>query len=42
MKLLYHKKEEIRWLLTAGGDLQAIEDLIAKDSILHAANFIDR
>ncbi len=33
---------EIRWSLTAEADLQGIEDFIAKDSVLHAVNFIDR
>lgn len=33
---------EVRWSLTAEEDLRAIEDFIAKDSVLHAVNFIDR
>jgi len=33
---------EVRWSLTAGHDLQQIEDFIARDSVLHAVNFIDR
>ena len=33
---------EVRWAITAGNDLQAIENFIAKDSTLHAVNFIDR
>jgi plasmid stabilization system protein ParE len=33
---------QIRWSLTAGIDLQEIEDFIARDSLLHAINFIDR
>ena len=33
---------EVRWSLTAGGDLQELEDFIARDSVLHAVNFIDR
>lgn len=33
---------EVRWALTAEEDLQAIENFIAKDSVLHAVNFIDR
>ena len=33
---------EIRWSLTPEGDLQEIEEYIARDSVLHAVNFIDR
>jgi plasmid stabilization system protein ParE len=33
---------EVRWALTAEEDLQAIENFIAKDSVLHAVSFIDR
>lgn len=33
---------DLRWSLTAEEDLQAIEDFIAKDSVLHAVNFVDR
>lgn len=33
---------QIRWSLTAGNDLQDIEDYIARDSILHATTFVDR
>lgn len=33
---------DIRWSLTAGADLQQIEDFIARDSSLHAVGFIDR
>ena len=33
---------QVRWSLTAGNDLQDIEDFIARDSILHAVAFIDR
>lgn len=33
---------EVRWSLTATADLQEIEDFIARDSILHAVNFVDR
>ncbi len=33
---------EIRWSLTAENDLREIERFIAKDSILHAVNFIDQ
>jgi toxin ParE1/3/4 len=33
---------EVRWTLTAEEDLRAIEDFIAKDSVLHAVHFIDR
>lgn len=33
---------EVRWSLTAGQDLQELEDFIARDSVLHAINFIDR
>lgn len=32
----------IRWSLTAGNDLQDIEDFIARDSVVHAISFIDR
>ena len=33
---------QVRWSLTAGNDLQDIEDFIARDSVLHAITFIDR
>ena len=33
---------QIRWSLTAGNDLQDIEDFIARDSVLHAITFVDR
>ena len=33
---------QISWSLTAGNDLQDIEDFIARDSVLHAITFIDR
>ncbi len=33
---------EVCWSLTASADLQEIEDLIARDSPLHAVNFVDR
>ncbi len=33
---------QVRWSLTAGTDLQDIEDFIARDSILHAITFVDR
>ena len=33
---------EISWSLTAGSDLQKIEEFIAKDSVLHAVAFVDR
>ena len=33
---------QVRWSLTAGNDLQDIEDFIARDSILHAIMFVDR
>jgi toxin ParE1/3/4 len=33
---------QVRWSLTAGNDLQDIEDFIARDSILHAIAFVDR
>lgn len=33
---------EISWSLTAGNDLQKIEEFIAKDSALHAVAFVDR
>ncbi len=32
---------QIRWSLTAGTDLQGIEDFIARDSALHAVAFVD-
>ncbi|MER3423629.1 MAG: hypothetical protein C4293_10750 [Nitrospiraceae bacterium] len=32
----------IRWSLTAASDLRQIEEFIARDSVLHAVNFIDR
>jgi plasmid stabilization system protein ParE len=33
---------QVRWSLTAGNDLQDIEDFIARDSALHAIAFVDR
>lgn len=33
---------QVRWSLTAGNDLQDIEDFIARDSALHAVTFVDR
>jgi hypothetical protein len=33
---------QVRWSLTAGNDLQDIEDFIARDSILHSITFVDR
>ena len=33
---------QVRWSLTAGSDLQDIEDFIARDSVLHAITFVDR
>jgi addiction module RelE/StbE family toxin len=33
---------QVRWSLTAGNDLQDIENFIARDSVLHAIAFIDR
>lgn len=33
---------QVRWSLTAGTDLQEIEDFIARDSVLHAITFVDR
>jgi hypothetical protein len=33
---------QVRWSLTAGKDLQDIEDFIARDSILHVITFVDR
>jgi addiction module RelE/StbE family toxin len=33
---------QIHWSLTAENDLLAIEEFIAKDSVLHAISFIDR
>ena len=33
---------EVRWSLNASQDLQELEDFIARDSLLHAINFIDR
>ncbi|MBH0201473.1 MAG: type II toxin-antitoxin system RelE/ParE family toxin [Nitrospira sp.] len=32
---------QVRWSLTAGTDLQEIEDFIARDSVLHAITFVD-
>ncbi|ULA62525.1 MAG: putative Toxin RelE2 [Nitrospira sp.] len=32
---------QVRWSLTAGTDLQDIENFIARDSILHAVTFVD-
>ncbi len=33
---------EVLWSLTATDDLQDLEDFIARDSILHAINFVNR
>ncbi len=33
---------QVRWSLTAGKDIQDIEDFIARDSVLHAITFVDR
>lgn len=33
---------QVRWSLTAGNDLQDIEDFIARDSVLHAIAFVNR
>ena len=33
---------DLRWSLTAEEDLRAVEDFIAKDSVLYAVGFIDR
>jgi plasmid stabilization system protein ParE len=33
---------QVRWSLTAGSDLQDIEDFIARDSVLHSIAFVDR
>ena len=33
---------QVRWSLTAGNDLQDIEDFIARDSVAHAISFVDR
>lgn len=33
---------QVRWSLTAGNDLQDIENFIGRDSILHAIAFVDR
>jgi toxin ParE1/3/4 len=33
---------QVRWSLTAGNDLQDIEDFIARDSVFHAITFVDR
>lgn len=33
---------QVRWSLTAGNDLQNIEDFIARDSVLHAVTFVDQ
>lgn len=33
---------QVRWSLTAGNDLQDIEDYIARDSVLHSITFVDR
>lgn len=33
---------QVHWSLTAGNDLQDIEDFIARDSVLHAITFVDR
>lgn len=33
---------QVRWSLTAGGDLRELEDFIARDSVLHAVQFVDR
>jgi plasmid stabilization system protein ParE len=31
---------QIRWSLTASEDLQELEDFIARDSVLHAIQFV--
>ncbi len=33
---------QVRWSLTAGNDLQGIEEFITRDSVLHAITFVDR
>ena len=33
---------QVRWSLSAGQDLQDIENFIARDSVLHAITFVDR
>lgn len=33
---------EVRWSLTASQDVQELEDFIARDSVPHAVEFIDR
>ena len=33
---------QVRWSLTAGNDLQDIEEFIARDSVIHAIAFVDR
>lgn len=33
---------QVRWSLTAGNDLQDIENFIARDSVLHAITFVYR
>ena len=33
---------QVRWSLTAGNDLQDIENFIARDSVLYAITFVDR
>jgi len=33
---------QVRWSLTAGNDLQDIEDFISRDSVLHGITFVDR
>ena len=33
---------EVGWSITASADLQELENFIARDSALHAVNFIDR
>ncbi|TKB76225.1 MAG: type II toxin-antitoxin system RelE/ParE family toxin [Nitrospira sp.] len=33
---------QVRWSLTAGNDLQDIENFIARDSVLHAIACVDR
>ena len=33
---------QVRWSLTAGNDLQDIEDFIARDFVLHAITFVNR
>lgn len=33
---------KVEWSITAGNDLEEIEDFIARDSVLHAVTFIDK